>query len=177
MNVQEYLKRPYSRLVIREDDGSYRAEIVEFPGCIALADTGPEALQQLEDVAESWLQAAISNGQPIPEPIESTEYSGRFVVRISKSLHSKATYVAKREGVSLNQFIVTCIAEHVGGAQNVPRVQTMVVGASSSGSFPNPWHGFELTAHHGVAYSTGNVFPSDEDIVQLTYKRNFPVSR
>lgn len=47
------------------------------------------------------------------EPIENTEFSGRLLVRLSKSLHSKASYVAKREGVSLNQFIVSCIAEQV----------------------------------------------------------------
>jgi predicted RNA binding protein YcfA (HicA-like mRNA interferase family) len=31
----EYLKKPYGRLLVPEDEGGYRAEIIEFPGCFA----------------------------------------------------------------------------------------------------------------------------------------------
>lgn len=114
MKVGEYLKRPYGRVVIPEQDGTFHAEIVEFPGCIAVGDTAAEALANLESVAESWLQATIAKGLHVPEPVESTEYSGKLVVRLPKTLHKKAVYAAAREGVSLNQFIVSCIAEQVG---------------------------------------------------------------
>src|SRR5262245_31038918 len=110
----DYLKLPYGRVVIPEQDGTFRAEIVEFPGCIAVGDTAAEALANLESVAESWLQATIAKRLHVPDPIESTEYSGKLVVRLPKSLHKKAAYAAAREGVSLNQFIVSCIAEQIG---------------------------------------------------------------
>src|SRR5262245_14319931 len=110
----DYLKLPYGRVVVPESDGTFRAEIIEFPGCIAVGDTAGEALANLESVAESWLQATIAKGLRVPEPVESTEYSGKLVVRLPKTLHKKAAYAAAREGVSLNQFIVTCIAEQVG---------------------------------------------------------------
>jgi antitoxin HicB len=112
----EYLKKPYVRSVVPEADGSYRAEIIEFPGCIAVGDTAAEALANLENVAESWLESTITRGQRVPDPIENVGYSGKLVLRLPKSLHRKATHVAAREGVSLNQFIVTCIAEQVGNA-------------------------------------------------------------
>ena len=39
---------------------------------------------------------------------------GKLVLRMSKGLHKRAAMSAEREGVSLNQFIVTCVAEQVG---------------------------------------------------------------
>jgi antitoxin HicB len=114
MAPAEYLKRPYGRVLVPEPDGTFRAEIVEFPGCIATGDTAAETLANLESVAESWLNATIAKGLRVPEPIESTGYSGKFVVRLPRSLHKKAAHAASREGVSLNQFIVSCIAEQVG---------------------------------------------------------------
>jgi predicted RNase H-like HicB family nuclease len=34
----------YGRVVVPESDGTFRAEIIEFPGCIAVGDTAGEAL-------------------------------------------------------------------------------------------------------------------------------------
>jgi predicted HicB family RNase H-like nuclease len=79
-----------------------------------LADSQAEALSQLDEIAEGWLEAAIARGQPIPEPLEENEYSGKFILRLSKSVHQKAALAAKRDGVSLNQFISNCVAEQVG---------------------------------------------------------------
>jgi predicted RNase H-like HicB family nuclease len=114
MGPGDYLKRPYGRFVVPESDGTFRAEIIEFPGCIAVGDTAAEALANLENVAESWLEATIAKGQRVPDPIESAGFSGKLVVRLPKSLHKKAAHAAARDGVSLNQFIVSSISEQVG---------------------------------------------------------------
>lgn len=110
----DYLKRPYARIVVPEADGSYRGEILEFPGCIATGDTPAEALESVEDAANGWLQAALARHQPIPDPVEETEFSGKLVLRMPRSLHKKAARLAEHDGVSLNQFIVTSLAEHIG---------------------------------------------------------------
>jgi predicted RNase H-like HicB family nuclease len=131
MGPAEYLKRPYGRTVVPEPDGTFRAEIIEFPGCIATGDTASEALANLEDVAASWLEATIAKGQRVPEPVENAPFSGKLVLRMPKSLHRKAAHLAAREGISLNQFIVTSVAEQVGGARSRPTsgaVQTWVGG-------------------------------------------------
>jgi predicted RNase H-like HicB family nuclease len=133
VKAAEYLKRPYGRVVIPEEDGSFRAEIVEFPGCIAVGDTAAEALANLERVADSWLQATLAKGLHVPEPIESAEYSGKLVVRLPKTLHKKAAHAAAREGVSLNQFIVSCVAEQVGARSTATSelLQTALTGTRS----------------------------------------------
>src|ERR1700730_19134426 len=89
-SVNEYLKKPYGRVVVPESDGTFRAEIIEFPGCIATGDTAAEALASLENVAESWLEATIARGQHVPEPIEGGGFSGKLVVRLGRDLHRRA---------------------------------------------------------------------------------------
>ena len=112
----DYLRQPYMRLVIPQDDGTFHAEIVELPGCIATGSTAGEAYQCLEEVAESWLESALLNHQTIPAAMDQADFSGKMVVRMPRSLHRKATFAAQRENVSLNQFLVSCIAESVGAA-------------------------------------------------------------
>jgi predicted HicB family RNase H-like nuclease len=96
-----------------------RGEILEFSGCIATGDTPDEALSSLEEVARDWLTVALEQGQFIPEPVENTEFSGRLVLRLPKSLHKKATRIAERDGVSLNQLIVMSLAEQVGERSHI----------------------------------------------------------
>jgi predicted HicB family RNase H-like nuclease len=114
MESTEYLKKPYARMVFPESDGSFRGEILEFPGCVAIGDNPADALENVEETAVDWINAALEQGQNIPEPMESAGFSGKLVLRMPKGLHKKAAQFAEREDVSLNQFIVTCVAEHVG---------------------------------------------------------------
>src|SRR5271166_2311486 len=114
--ADQILRQPYARVILPESDGTFRGEIMEFPGCIATGETAAETFVALEDVARSWLLATLERGQNIPLPVEnnSNAFSGRLVLRLPKSLHKKATWVAEREGVSLNQFIIASISESIG---------------------------------------------------------------
>ena len=52
----------------------------------------------------------------LPEPPvgpQRREYSGKFNVRVPKSLHASLVSEAEAEGVSLNQLIVTKLALHL----------------------------------------------------------------
>jgi predicted HicB family RNase H-like nuclease len=53
---------------------------------------------------EGWLEVKIEYGDPIPEPLGDENYSGKFVIRIPKSLHRKLAIEAEQEGISLNQY-------------------------------------------------------------------------
>ena len=114
MGVVERLRLPYARLVLPDSDGAFFAQILEFPGCFATGSTAAEALAALEDVAASWVEAALELGQTIPEPVGISDFSGRLLLRLPKSLHRKAALVAEMEGVSLNQFIVAALAQSIG---------------------------------------------------------------
>jgi predicted RNase H-like HicB family nuclease len=111
----EFLKKPYTRTLIPDNEtGTYTAQILEFPGCVAQGNTPAEAYGRLEAAAESWIEAALEMGQEIPEPASDAQFSGRFALRLPRGLHRQAAQMAEWEGTSLNQFITTAIAEKVG---------------------------------------------------------------
>jgi|SRR3989339_139847 predicted RNase H-like HicB family nuclease len=112
---EEFLKEPYSRILIPdEESGTYTAVILEFPGCIAQGDTPQEAYEHLEDAAKDWIEVALDLKQEIPSPSQSLSFGGKVLLRLPKSLHRQSALIAEKEGVSLNQFIVSALAEKVG---------------------------------------------------------------
>lgn len=133
--AKSYMAQPYARIIIPELDGSFRGEVMEFPGCIALGDTPSEALQNLEEVAVDWVVSALERNQSIPPPLDgNSEFSGKLMLRIPKSLHKKATWYADREGVSLNQFIVYSLSMAVGERRNMGGVSLVVFNRLASTS-------------------------------------------
>jgi antitoxin HicB len=116
--LEYYLSLAYPVRMYPEPDGSgFTAEVIDLPGCITCADTLDELWAMVEDAKRGWLELALADGDPIPEPsIPSLEeeWSGKFTVRVPRSLHRKLAEQAGREGVSLNQFVATSLAETVG---------------------------------------------------------------
>jgi len=113
-SVQDILNKPYARILIRNKDGRYTAQILEFPGCVAEGDTPDEAIADLDKAASSWIEVAIEQNESIPEPLASYGYSGKISLRVPKSIHKQAVRFAQRDDVSLNQFFTTAIAARVG---------------------------------------------------------------
>jgi len=150
-----YLKLPYARILIPAEEGGFTAEILEFPGCFAEGETADEAVGNLESAAESWIEAALEQGQEIPPPSANEAHSGRIALRLPRDLHRLASRKAALDGASLNQCLVTAIAAWVGAdnlferiahkievnfiqAHFYPVVVTGVVPSSNAGLFgPN----------------------------------------
>ena len=51
-----------------EEDAGYIAIAPDLPGCSAFGETPIEAIQEMGDAMESWLQACTSMGRPWPDP-------------------------------------------------------------------------------------------------------------
>jgi predicted RNase H-like HicB family nuclease len=131
----QILSAPYSRVVIPDSETqTFTARILEFPGCVAQGDSVEEAYERLQSAAETWLEAALDLGQKIPDPLEEQRFSGRVLVRLPKSLHQQATETARRDATSLNQFIVTAVAERVGARDAVAANEDGPVRAISGSS-------------------------------------------
>lgn len=97
-----------------EDGGGWIAEIPEFPGAMGAGDTIEEALQELEESKESLIGAAMEDGEDIPEAIPADyEYSGKFTLRIPRSLHRQLAMQAEAEGTSLNQYCQYLLSSRV----------------------------------------------------------------
>jgi predicted RNase H-like HicB family nuclease len=114
INIDNILKKPYTKILIANEDQSYSAEILEFPGCYAQGETANEAIENLENSAKSWIEACLEMKQDIPEPFMNQGFGGKIALRLPRSLHRKATQLAQRDDVSLNQFLVSAISERIG---------------------------------------------------------------
>lgn len=121
--LRQLLAKPYSRVLMPAEDGAYSAEILEFPGCTVSAPTPSEAYAKLEKAAKQWLTDCLSNGRTPPRPLANENVSGRFALRLPRSLYVRAGRAAARESVSLNQYITTALAERVGASSVLHAIQ------------------------------------------------------
>lgn len=109
MQVQDYMRLPYNYVVRPVSDESglyYHAQVLELDGCQSTGETTQEAFDNLREAMEGWLEVKLAACLPIPQPLDSEKFSGRFVVRVPKSLHARLVMEAGKEGVSLNQYAV-----------------------------------------------------------------------
>lgn len=105
--VQEYMDLPYNYIIkpINDESGFYfYAHVLELDGCQSTGETFEEAYKNLREAMEGWIEAKLEGGFSIPLPIGYQNYSGKFIVRIPKSLHYRLSIEAEKEGVSLNQY-------------------------------------------------------------------------
>jgi antitoxin HicB len=99
-----------------EDGGGWLAEVPELPGCLSDGETPEDALANVREAIECWLAAALEDGDtpPVPRAYEVAEYSGKFTLRVPRSLHRALSEAAQREGVSLNQLVLSMVSAAIG---------------------------------------------------------------
>ena|SRR5579862_3582773 len=115
--VAHYLSLPYKYEIERDDEGEFVGHIALLPGCVADGRTPAEAATNLQAALRAWVEARLESELPVPEP--QTEFSGKWLVRTSPSLHRKVTEYAARENVSMNQFVNNVLAGVVGAREGI----------------------------------------------------------
>jgi antitoxin HicB len=109
-----YESLPYrTDLYFDAEDGVWFVTFPELPGCKAHGATREEALAAGDEIKSLWLETALEKRAQVPEPAPEPTYSGKFGLRIPKSLHERAAKMAAADGVSLNTFAVQSLAEAV----------------------------------------------------------------
>ncbi len=111
--VKEYLNMPYSFIIncVNDESGKYYVgRVLELDGLIGTGNTYEEAYTDVKEAMESYIETKLVNGVEIPLPIDATDYSGKFVLRLPKTLHKALSKRAKEEGVSLNQYALYKLA-------------------------------------------------------------------
>lgn len=108
----ENVARYSTRIAYSAEDEGYIATVPELPGCSAFGVTQAEALNELGPAIEAWISAAEAAGNPVPPPAAMADElpSGKFMVRVAKTVHAQLSSAAQREGVSLNQYVGTILA-------------------------------------------------------------------
>ena len=106
-----YLERKYPVTLYPALKGGYVAEIKDLPGCVTQGETAEESVAEVEDARVLWIETAYEHGDDIPLPCTDTQYSGKTLLRMPRSLHQKLSEGAEREGISLNQHLVSLLSE------------------------------------------------------------------
>ena len=85
-NLEYYMGLPYTRELIPEPEGGWFIRVKERPGCMSQGNTVEEAIEIFRMLWKLGCHS-IASWSKIPEPREEEEYSGKFLVRVPKSLH------------------------------------------------------------------------------------------
>jgi predicted RNase H-like HicB family nuclease len=120
---EKFMNKNYRVALQYDPDGYWIAEHPELPGCKADGETTQEALSSLDISRGLWIESRLATGLEVPEPQEAPEYSGKFVLRIPKSLHRDLANEAEAEGVSLNCFVSNILASRHTRREQTNHVQ------------------------------------------------------
>jgi predicted HicB family RNase H-like nuclease len=127
--VRRYLSLPYRIAMTRdqteEEEPSWRAVVEELPGCEVHGSTPADAAARIPAALAEWVATAQADGRDIPEPREARDYSGRLLLRMSRSLHGQLAQAAERDQVSLNAYINYLLA----GTMQQPTVSAATAAA------------------------------------------------
>lgn len=120
-SFEYYMSLPYKIVFYPASEGGYVAEIPELEGCLTQGDNMQDTLEMIEDAKRAWIDIALQKNREIPEPNMEPEeqYSGKFLVRIPKSLHKDLAARAKKEDVSLNQLATYLFSSGIGRKGNL----------------------------------------------------------
>jgi antitoxin HicB len=116
LTLEQALAIEYPFHVIAAEEGGYVLVFPDLPGCISQVESIDEIPGVAEEIRTLWLETEHQLGHSLPPPSYPEEYSGKFNVRLPKSLHRELAESAKEEGVSLNQYVTMLLSR--GNAQS-----------------------------------------------------------
>ena len=93
------------RVTWSDEDQEYVALCAEFPSLSWLASTPEETLAGIRRLVADVTADLLANGEPVPQPIATRHYTGKFMVRIPPEVHRRLVLEAAEEGVSLNRVV------------------------------------------------------------------------
>lgn len=62
------MKDYHINIFYSEDDEGYIADIPDLAYCSAFGNTPEEALKEVQMAKKAWIEAAIAEGKPLPQP-------------------------------------------------------------------------------------------------------------
>jgi antitoxin HicB len=142
--LEEYLELNYPFRVDADPDGGYVITFPDLPGCMTQVEDVGEIGAAAEEVRRLWIMTEYEDAAEIPLPSYPEEYSGKFNLRLPKSLHRRLAALAEREAVSLNQLAVSLLA--AGDAVSRAGIQEQKADLSAPGD--------RLLLHAGLAART-----------------------
>jgi predicted HicB family RNase H-like nuclease len=105
MKTQLQIDHYTYRVTWSEDDGEYVGLCAEFMSLSHLASTPEKALRGIRKVVADVAEDMAANGEAVPEPLSSRQYSGKFMVRVPPEVHRQLALEAAEADISLNRLV------------------------------------------------------------------------
>lgn len=109
VTLDDYLALPYRMEIIPDDQGYFFINYPDLPGCMTQVEDINDAMLMARDALQLWLEVKLEYGDPIPLPKPPEMHSGKFLLRIRKSLHRTLAEEAEADGVSLNSYVAAIL--------------------------------------------------------------------
>jgi len=93
------------RVTWSDEDQEYVGLCAEFVSLSWLDKSPEKSLQGIRKLVKATVLDLKKNKEPIPEPISTRPFSGKFMVRVPPDIHRMLTIKAAESGVSLNRFV------------------------------------------------------------------------
>jgi predicted HicB family RNase H-like nuclease len=91
-----------ARVDLDENAGVFHGEVINTRDVITFQGSSVDQLKQaLEDSVDDYLEFCASRGEEPEKP-----YSGKFLVRVPPEIHREIMTEAKRQGKSLNAYVL-----------------------------------------------------------------------
>lgn len=92
------------RVTWSAEDEEYVGLCAEFPSLSWLDVSIEEALSGIRQLVAEVVADMQANGEEVPEPLATRDFSGKFIVRVPPELHRKLVIQATEAGISLNRL-------------------------------------------------------------------------
>ncbi|MSQ99246.1 MAG: type II toxin-antitoxin system HicB family antitoxin [Xanthomonadales bacterium] len=92
------------RVTWSEEDGEFVGLCAEFPSLSWLSVDPEEAMRGVRSLIKNCAKEMAKDGEEIPGPISTRQYSGKFMVRVPPEVHRQLAIEAAESGVSLNRI-------------------------------------------------------------------------
>jgi len=92
------------RVTWSDEDNEHVGLCAEFPSLSWLAATPEAALKGIRKTVAEVVEDLKKNREPVPEPIATKRYSGKFMVRVPPAIHRNLAIQAAETGISLNRI-------------------------------------------------------------------------
>jgi predicted HicB family RNase H-like nuclease len=93
------------RVTWSDEDEEYVGLCAEYPSLSWLEKTPEKALSGIRKLVRETVADLKKAKEPIPDPISTRSYSGKFMVRVPPEVHRMLAIKAAESGVSINRLV------------------------------------------------------------------------
>ena len=130
MAIDKKLDYRFKAFQIEGEDGfEWGVEFIDVPNIGGGGDTVEEAYYEARENLNVYFDYLKETGKPIPQPSKEPEYedySGKLVLRLSKSNHAKIAQLAEKENISINSLLNELITEGIANRTNAKAVNQLI---------------------------------------------------